>query len=477
MEENSSEPARGLVAARPEHLLPFSADDIEFPISIELPDDWKEQIGEISSENGLASFEPRRASGGKVSVSLCSTARIGGDAEKFKNAVAATCEQITAFLSPRQAWQQRLEAAASRAKAGTPSIVTGRELLGWFNASRRGARVVERVRSALETHNLVTEPDFNEVWVDDPLQLKLAPASAETPETSATETSSASPGESLLQPADGSDRALQQRPPNPDPMHRISRLPAANQNVVSVRPGTKLTDAVTRMMLSNYSQLPIMASERNCKGAISWESIGAARACGRPCGTVDDCITGVEEVDFDTALFEAIPKIQARGFVLIRARDKRIQGIVTVSDLSSQFRLLSEPFLLIGQIEAHLRGLISRSFTLGQLRAAKNQVDAAREVDGPADLSFGEYVRLLEPEKDWESLRLPFARGPFISDLKEVNLIRNDVMHFDPEPIEDAQLELLRRLSSFLSQPGILDAPSHSDGPVQPRGVTTGGGA
>jgi len=38
-------------------------------------------------------------------------------------------------------------------------------------------------------------------------------------------------------------------------------------------------------------------------------------------------------------------------YVLIRAADRRICGIVTTSDLGLQFLQLGEPFLLLGEIE------------------------------------------------------------------------------------------------------------------------------
>src|SRR5262249_16106188 len=61
------------------------------------------------------------------------------------------------------------------------------------------------------------------------------------------------------------------------------------------------------------------------------------------------------------------------------------------------FRDWTEPFLLLGQIENQLRDLVRRSFTLEQLRAAKNPSDESREITDADDLTFGEYVCLLEP--------------------------------------------------------------------------------
>jgi len=47
------------------------------------------------------------------------------------------------------------------------------------------------------------------------------------------------------------------------------------------------------------------------------------------------------------------------GYVLVRdQRDRRITGIVTASDLSLQFQALAEPFLLLREIELHVRQLL-----------------------------------------------------------------------------------------------------------------------
>jgi len=130
--------------------------------------------------------------------------------------------------------------------------------------------------------------------------------------------------------------------------------------------------------------------------------------------------------------------------VLVRRTDRTFQGIVTVADLSLQFRSLSEPFLLLGQIENLLRVLVARSFSIDSIRGAKNPTDSGRSINDASDLTFGEYVRLLEPADAWHRLNVSVARDPFLRELRAVQDIRNDVMHFDPDPLGDAEITLLR---------------------------------
>lgn len=205
-------------------------------------------------------------------------------------------------------------------------------------------------------------------------------------------------------------------------------------------------------MLHDFSQLPVIQNDRDCKGAVTWQSIAQATALGRTCKVVTDCLVPAEEVASDAGLIEAIPKIVAAGFVIVRGPDRKFQGIVTVADLSIQFRVLSEPFLRLGQIENLLRALIAKSFDLAELKAAKNPGDESRAINDVSDLSFGEYVRLLERADAWQKLKVSFDRGPFLKELGAVRDLRNDVMHFDPDPFEEPDLVRLRNFAAFLER-------------------------
>ncbi|HVV84666.1 MAG TPA: CBS domain-containing protein [Kofleriaceae bacterium] len=224
--------------------------------------------------------------------------------------------------------------------------MTPRQLLALVDASRRGARVVEQIRSELDKRKLKTEPDFDEVWVDTQVRVVRATPANVPPTAESTL--------SHVEPIAIAKLA--------DPITRIGRLlSAANSAVLWLTPGSSLQEATTLMMLKDYSQLPIMQNERSVRGAVTWQTIAAAAALGKQPKTVDDCIDEVEIVTVDTGLFDAIPLIIQNGFVLVKAKDNKIQGIVTVADLSMQFRSLSEPFLLLGQIENALRALIAVS--------------------------------------------------------------------------------------------------------------------
>lgn len=346
-----------------------------------------------------------------------------------------------------------LDLVEALVKKGDEPQITGRQLMAWFGASRRGSRVVARIQAELLRRKLVTEPDFEEVWVDVPIKVKALkvaqPEDGKPRKESDGEAQAKAPGETP--PASPAQPAMPARDRTPT----IGRLPAANKKVVSVPPGTPLNEAITIMMLHDYSQLPIVQNERECKGAVSWQSIATAKALGQECKSVDDCKIHPDDVlilRFDTSQIEAFAKIEEKGFALVRAHDRRFQGIMTLADLSFHVRAISEPFLLIGQIEHMIRDMIERAFTLDEIRKAKNPADTSREVNDVSDLSFGEYVGLLEPKDAWPKLKFPFDRGPFLKALSQVREIRNDVMHFDPEPLAHAEITLLQNFSVFLGR-------------------------
>ena len=133
----------------------------------------------------------------------------------------------------------------------------------------------------------------------------------------------------------------------------------------------------------------------------------------------------------------------------MRAQDKKISGIITASDFNVQFQKLAEPFLLVGEIENGIRQILRGKYSKSELNAAKAPGDDDREIEGVSDLTFGEYLRLVENEKRWKKLKLAIDRKEFVKRLDRVREIRNDVMHFDPDGLEEADLEALREFALF----------------------------
>ena len=300
----------------------------------------------------------------------------------------------------------------------TPKSVSVKELLEWYGVTRRGSNVNWSIRKALEKHDLDTVPDFTHVWVHSRVNFVKVGSVADREAHSTS--------------------------------HQIGSLDSANREPVSVQPGTLISEAITKMLSKDYSQLPVITTPRELKGAISWKSIGSRIALGQKCAIVNDCMDPAQEVSTDTSLWEAIELIAEHDYVLVRALDKTVCGIVTASDLSLQFRDLAEPFLLIGECEKLVRRLIHGKYNAKELEDAKHSTDDGREIGSVSDLTFGEYIWLLSNPDNWNKLNLNLDRADFISRLDQVREIRNDVMHFDPNGVLPESLDFLRESVQFL---------------------------
>ncbi|WP_080404049.1 CBS domain-containing protein [Burkholderia ubonensis] len=342
-----------------------------------------------------------------------------------------------------------------------PDPISVRELLRWADAERRGANVVYEIRQALRRNGVDTEPNFNWPSLETEVQFRLEqPDHPAEPVVQAEAVPELIVGEANLQlpgivlTADG--RVEQPRFLGgglTEPAFRVSRLGAANKAPRSVPPDCTLTEAMTIMLLNDFSQLPVMTGERDVKGIVSWSSIARhLQFDAEKPKLVRQCMDQSLEVKESDSLFDVVRLIASESYVLVRGEDKKIKGIVTSTDLNLQFQQLSEPFLLLGEIENFIRSLIGGKFTADELCEVRDPADAGRVVESVADLTFGEAKRLFENPGYWERIGLQLDRVTFVNELDRVRQIRNDVMHFDPDPISREDHDALRAFVHFLHQ-------------------------
>ena len=154
------------------------------------------------------------------------------------------------------------------------------------------------------------------------------------------------------------------------PTRQIGELPAANRKPTTLRPDDRLEHAMWIMRSKDFSQLPVMLGDSQVKGMITWKSIGE-RASVSDSGQfvyeyMDLC---VKEIHIDAPLLDATEDV-ANGYVLVRGVDGIVTGIVTASDFAVQFRQLAEPFLVIEEIEYHLRRLIDGKVSVREMKKA-----------------------------------------------------------------------------------------------------------
>jgi|HubBroStandDraft_2_1064218.scaffolds.fasta_scaffold44364_2 predicted transcriptional regulator len=239
---------------------------------------------------------------------------------------------------------------------------------------------------------------------------------------------------------------------NIDPTYRIGRLEMANRRPVSIAPDAPTSEAVTIMLKHDFSQLPVMTGERSVKGVFSWRAYGSRRSLGQTCSYVRESMDDSHRVGLNDSIFHIVALMQDYDCVLVEDASGVITGIITPYDISVTFGQLGEPFLILGEIENHVRRLIEGRFTKEELTLARDPVDQSRQIESVTDMTFGEYVRLLENPDRWAKLELALDRRTFVKDLEEVRGIRNDVMHFDPEGIDYSELKKLRDFAGFLQR-------------------------
>jgi len=333
--------------------------------------------------------------------------------------------------------EEFLELAEQIVNSGKPHTLTVRDLLAYFYSERRGKDVVWWIKRKLKSLKLTTKPDFEIVYIDAEIELRKAEPLASKKDSS-----------SNRQEPDG-DRTYSPSQAR-EAVPRIGMVPAANRPPVTVSRDAPITEAITLMLMHDFSQLPIIQNERKVQGFVSWKSIGSCTAISKEPEFVRDCIDkNVEVLKYDLPLFEAINIIIRKEAVLIRGAEEKITGLVTTSDISEQFMALSSPFLILEQIENHIRTILDGRFSEEELKTASDPSDDSREIKTISDLTFGEYLRIIENPDHWEKRMWKLDRSTFAKRLDHVRRIRNEVMHFHPDGITPKDLELLRDTASL----------------------------
>ena len=300
-------------------------------------------------------------------------------------------------------------------------LLTPRKLLGYFHLEKRTKGNISRVSKFLNDKRLETIPDFTSVWIDSQITLK--------------------------------HKKKAKSSKNVDPIQRIKLLDASNKALITVNRDSKLKEAITLMMLHNYSQLPVMNGPKSVVGYISWETIGYGLSNGCKSEDVRDfMLTDFVILDYETPLLEAISIIIKKEFIIVQKQDRSVCGIITIADISAQFLTVSEPFILLEQIENHIRQILDGKFLIQELKDFCRVLEIDREIENIDNLNFGDYIRILEKPDHWERFKLTIDRVHFIKQLDKVREIRNDIMHFDPEGITDVQRDDLYKMAKFLKE-------------------------
>lgn len=343
-----------------------------------------------------------------------------------QTAAGEAASAVSVQDDPHQRYEWLNEARA-RADARNPVRISVRDLLPRWEAKADGSTLYQRIDADLANHGLTTSPGFRKVSMDTIVRLITPAQDAEETAHSSTDRT----GDNDL------DVGL-----------TVGNLKSALNGVASISPNATFDEAITLMLLNGYSQLAVLSGSHSLRGAVTWQSIAYARN-SKPHANFAAAIIRAREARYDQELVEILPDLETWDFVFVRNEKNEIAGIVTTADVVAKYRELSTPFILIGELDQVLRRLISRTFTLQEVTSLCDS-DGSRAVKSFDDLDMGDYQRVLENPERWAKLGWPLDRATFIKRLDDLRVIRNNVMHFNPEPLPENAVERLRYILKLL---------------------------
>lgn len=341
-----------------------------------------------------------------------------------------------------------LEEIRKKLESGQRQWKRGDKILAAFGYVRRRQTFVDQFNAALEKHGLYAQPPVTtEMSLDGYTNFFLKSAKGARPPKAAAEPPPA-------EVAEEAKAELAVPPPvdtaNPaDLSLTIRNLECAERMPLWVKPSTTIAEAITQMQLKDYSQLVIATGERSVKGIVSYHSIASAQLLSQPT-RVDECVdASVPTVALSTPLLDVIAHFQRHDCVLVIADDKRLCGIVTPADIAVEFGNMAGPFLVIGEIEEHLRWLLERgAVDLTAIPIAQPPAKGKPPAK-VSDLTMGEIERIFQNPDHWAKVGLKFDRATFCGELGDIRNFRNALMHFR-EPIAGDDLNRIRNFADML---------------------------
>jgi predicted transcriptional regulator len=232
----------------------------------------------------------------------------------------------------------------------------------------------------------------------------------------------------------------------------VGNLSSASRKVCAVAPDATFEEAITLMLINDYSQLAVMTGLRDLKGAVSWKSIARARNAS-PGAKLSAAIVKASEVPYTADLIGLLPVIQSQEFVFVRGADRTVTGIVTLADVVEAYGQMASPFFMIGRIDQSLRRIIEATFPMKAIMPLCDR-EGLRGLSTCDQLTMGDYQRILQNPDCWTGLRWSLDRKTLCARLEEVAQVRNNLMHFNSDPLPDDVVSMLQNFINLLQEYG-----------------------
>lgn len=315
----------------------------------------------------------------------------------------------------------------------SPTTMTIRELLDLVGVERRTAQTVALIDERLRAARLTAVPPITDADIDE--QIVVAP----------------------IRTHGAKGRLDGGEPVTPENGHsvgyRIHQIPSARRTPVSVAREDLIADARTAMLEGNFSQLAVVDAG-GLVGVITWESIAIAHMHGTPVLVGEAMTTSPPTVSQHANVLDVVSQIEQNGYVFVRGEANEIGGIVTVADLTAEFGRDRRPLVMIEEIELRMRRAVKLRLTDADVERSPARCKA---ID---DLTLGAYPYVFDDDQNWNNLGwVGIARERLRALVKDAADVRNNLMHFSPDPLSEetfAKLEgtlrLLRAVDSTQSR-------------------------
>ena len=359
------------------------------------------------------------------------------DADPFGDSDAD--ESATAML-PRHIF---LKEARRLAENDVPLVVPVRALLARWGGRARGMQLSSRIRVDLDNHGLVSQPDFMRVSLDDEVTLV-----AVEPDAAAVETDEPVVIVDDAPPAEAVSTSFDLAPAEQPAIGlTLGNLMSVDRPaLVSVSPNATVAEALTLMLVHDYSQLPVIDGAAGCTGAVTWKSIAYAQLKDPAASLVDATVKATVR-SYSEDLHHLLPLLQADDFVVVTNHRNAVTGIVTTSDVAGLYGERTRPFLLIGELDQELRQLMT-TIDLDTIRAICGKVGTKpKSYDS---MTMNHYITVMRDADCWAAFGWPLDRTAFVAQLDSLRRIRNDVMHFNPDGVPGDTISKLRHVLALI---------------------------
>jgi CBS domain-containing protein len=237
------------------------------------------------------------------------------------------------------------------------------------------------------------------------------------------------------------------------PFHSVGKILPDNVEVGAIPHDTRVVKALDLMIENKFSQMPVMDGDEY-KGVFSLWSF--ARLAKETSGTtsvnlleveVQEAVESIPGISVHDSIYDLLEFLEKHEAVVVDS-PKGIQAIATTWDLLDYFFRVAHPYVLIGEIELALRGIISRCASDNISEAGTRALEhkyTPRPVPRLQEMSFDDYRAIVATKENWTLFEAVLGknRNLVLSKLENIRKIRNEAFHFRAGP-SVAQYDALR---------------------------------